>query len=290
MNSNNNNYNQFQNENYIISNQQNNNMERNINNGNNEYTRKELYSNGFNMISPSPSQIRIEEKERKKILLNNIQSQINLTKKNKLEELKKKQEEDAKYLKDMVVSYPFGRGGGGAPIRDKSGNIITNRRALISDPKYNLAQINVDDDYYEVWDKEKRIGRYYKNNNSNSQQFGNSTQNLVGMNIYNNQGGGFNYQNFSHTQQIEGRPYSTNIRLMNNNNYNNSQALDNYFQENNNNKNNTFFNTLQRPNTQTISLTYDNYEVMDRDQLRQMKENYRQDLLNQMKDNENKKL
>ena len=58
----------------------------------------------------------------------------------------------------MIVSYPFGRGSGGAPIRDKSGNIVTSRRALISDPKYNLAQINVDDDYYDIWDKEKRIG------------------------------------------------------------------------------------------------------------------------------------
>ena len=286
-NNNNNNYNQ----NYNVNDQQNNfNNDPNINNGMNDYVRKELSSHGMNNLrSPSPRQIRMEEQERKKILLNNIQSQINLTKKSKLEELKKRQEEDAKYLKDMVVCFPFGRGGGGAPIRDKSGNIITNRRALISDPKYNLAQINVDDDYYEVWDKEKRIGRYYRNNGNNNnnfnnnQQLSNTAQNFGGMDMNNN-------QNFYDPQQNVGRPYSTNPRLMNNNNYNNYNNGGNYSMQDNNNMNNgqQFFNTMQRPNT--ISLTYDNYEVMDKDQQRQVKANYRNDLLNQMKENENKKL
>ena len=297
----NNNYSQTLNQNY---NNNINNNEQNINNGMNEYVKKELSSYGLNLRSPSPRQIRIEEQERKKMLLNNIQSQINLTKKTKLEELRKRQEEDAKYLKDMVISFPFGRGGGGAPIRDKSGNIITNRRALISDPKYNLAQINVDDDYYEVWDKEKRIGRYYRNssqmdvnkNNFNGQQLNSTAQNFGGMNM-NNQGVN-NNQEFYNLQQNSGRPYSTNPRLMNNNpNYNNGKMMDyNLQQDNNMNMNNNysnnqqFFNTLQRPNTRTISLTYDNYETMDRDQQRQVKENYRQDLLIQMKENENKKL
>ena len=54
----------------------------------------------------------------------------------------------------MVIFYPFGRGGGGAPNRDKSGNINANRRGLISNPKYNFASINVDDDYDDVWNKE----------------------------------------------------------------------------------------------------------------------------------------
>ena len=297
----NNNYNQTLNQNY---NNNINNNEQNINNGMNEYVKKELSSYGLNLRSPSPRQIRIEEQERKKMLLNNIQSQINLTKKTKLEELRKRQEEDAKYLKDMVISFPFGRGGGGAPIRDKSGNIITNRRALISDPKYNLAQINVDDDYYEVWDKEKRIGRYYRNNsqmdvnknNFNGQQLNSTAQNFGGMNM-NNQGVN-NNQDFYNLQQNSERPYSTNPRLMNNNpNYSNGTMIDyNLQQDNNMNMNNNysnnqqFFNTLQRPNTRTISLTYDNYETMDRDQQRQVKENYRQDLLIQMKENENKKL
>ena len=261
ININNNKYAQFQNQNYNLNNQ------------------KEIDNGRLSFHSPSPNQIRFEEQERKKILLNNIQSQINLTKKTKLEELKKRQEEDAKYLKDMVVSYPFGRGGGGAPIRDKSGNIVTNRIALISDPKYNLSKINIDDDYYDVWDKEKRIGRYYRNNISYNQQFGNPAKNSNG-NLNNN-------QDFYNTQQIVGRPYSTNPRIMNNNDYSNSQMMDNYYPENNNQNNKQFFNTLQRPNTQTISLTYDNFEVMDRDKF---KENYRQDLLNQIKENENKKL
>ena len=302
MNINNDNYNQNINQNY--NNMNNNNNGQNINNGMNEYVRKELSSHGLNLRSPSPSQIRREEQERKKMLLNNIQSQINLTKKTKLEELRKRQEEDAKYLKDMVVCFPFGRGGGGAPIRDKSGNIVTNRRALISDPKYNLAQINVDDDYYDVWDKEKRIGRYYRNNaqmngnnnnnyNNNNQQLSNTAQNFGGINM-NNQGE-YNNQDFYDFQQNYGRPYSTNPRVMNNNyNYSNGQMMDYNQQDYNSNNhfsnNQQFSNTLRSPNTRTISLTYDNYEVMDRDQQKQVKENYRQDLLNQMKENENKKL
>ena len=284
MNINNDNYNQPLNQNYNMNNNQQSYNEQNINSGMNEYVRKELSSHGLNLRSPSPRQIRIEEQERKKMLLNNIQSQINLTKKTKLEELRKRQEEDAKYLKDMVVSYPFGRGGGGAPIRDKSGNIVTSRRALISDPKYNLAQINVDDDYYDFWDKEKRIGRYYKNNSqyngnnnfgNNNIPLNNTAQNFGGMN--NNQGQ-FDDPNY-------GRPYSTNPRLMNNN-----YPQQDYNNMNNYQNNQQFFNTLQRPNTQNISLTYDNYEGIDKDQQRQMKANYRQDLLNQMKENENKKL
>ena len=295
-----------------------------------------------NFRSPSPREIRMAEQEKKKMLLNNIQSQINLNKQNKLEQMNKNREEDAKYLRDMMVHFPFGRGGGGAPIRDKSGNIVTNRRALISDPKYNLASINVDDDYYEVWNKEKRIGRYYKNNNNDinnnninnnnnyNQQLSNTGNNFRGMQ-YNNNNNNNNYQNpynnnnqnyfnenNNNFQQNMGRPYSTNPRYMNNNNnmnnnfnnnYNNGQNMDYYpEQENNmypaqdnnniNNNNNNgyqnnpqFINTLQRPNTQTISLTYDNFEVMNNEQQRQMKENYRQDLLNQIQENlERKKL
>ena len=133
--------------------------------------------------------------DRKKTLLENIQAQINLKKRTKLEELNKRKQEDAKYLQDMVIFYPFGRGGGGAPNRDKSGNVITYRRALISDPKYNFASINVDDDYDEVWNREKRIGRFYKNTqdfsnknnfrNNNIQENENIPQNNYQNNNYN---------------------------------------------------------------------------------------------------------
>ena len=290
-------------------NYRNDNFGNNINQGMNEYSKNEVSSRGnINFRSPSPRQIRKEEKERKKMLLNNIQSQINLTRQTKLEQMKKNKEEDAKYLKDMMVYYPFGRGGGGAPIRDKSGNIITNRRALISDNKYNLASINVDDDYYEVWDKEKRIGRFYNNNNNiNNAQYNNNNYNQQLSNTGNNfRNMDYNNQNqniYNNPQQNYGRPYSTNPRIMNNNNnfnnYNNQQNMNYYpeqennyqMQENNNYQNNNpqFFNTMQRPNTQTISLTYDNYELGDNEQQRQIKENYRQDLLNQIEENKNKK-
>ena len=274
------------------------------------------FNNSFR--SPSPRQIRMEELEKKKTLLNNIQSQINLTRQNKMEQMNKNKEEDAKYLRDMMVYYPFGKGGGGAPIRDKSGNIVTNRRSLISDVKYNLASINVDDDYYEVYDKEKRIGRYYNygnnnvnnNNNNYNQQLSNTGNNFRGMNYnnnnnmqdpYSNQNENF-YNNDNFQQMNNGRPYSTNPRYMNNNNlnnynYNNPPNMDYYPEQQNNNyqiqdniaQNPQYFNTLQRPNTKTISLTYDNYEVNNNEQQMQIKENYRQDLLRQIKENEEKK-
>ena len=275
------------------------------------------FNNSFR--SPSPRQIRMEELEKKKTLLNNIQSQINLTRQNKMEQMNKNKEEDAKYLRDMMVYYPFGKGGGGAPIRDKSGNIVTNRRSLISDVKYNLASINVDDDYYEVYDKEKRIGRYYNygnnnvnnNNNNYNQQLSNTGNNFRGMNYnnnnnnmqdpYSNQNQNF-YNNDNFQQMNNGRPYSTNPRYMNNNNmnnynYNNPPNMDYYPEQQNNNyqmqdniaQNPQYFNTLQRPNTKTISLTYDNYEVNNNEQQMQIKENYRQDLLRQIKENEEKK-
>ena len=340
-NNNNNNFNKNNNygmnENFQGQNQQNFSNTYNNNNYNQLMNNSQGINQNNNFRSPSPREIRMAEQEKKKMLLNNIQSQINLNKQTKLEQMNKNKEEDAKYLRDMMVHFPFGRGGGGAPIRDKSGNIITNRRALISDPKYNLASINVDDDYYEVWNKEKRIGRYYKNNNNdinnnnmnnnnnNNQQLSNTVKNFRGMQYNNNN----NYQNNNNNnnqnyfnennnfQQNMGRPYSTNPRLMNNNNninnnfnnnYNNGQNMDYYpEQENNmypmqdNNMNNInnngyqnnpqFINTLQRPNTQTISLTYDNFEVMNNEQQRQIKENYRQDLLNQIQENiERKKL
>ena len=300
---------------------------------NNNFSQSMNQANNYRSLSPR--QIRLEEQEKKKVLLNNIQSQINLNRQTKLEQMNKNREEDAKYLRDMMVHFPFGRGGGGAPIRDKSGNIITNRRALISDPKYNLASINVDDDYYEVWNKEKRIGRYYNNNNNDinnnmngnnnySQQLSNTAKNFRGMQYNNNNNNNNNYQdpyynnnqNYfnenNNYQQNMGRPYSTNPRIMNNNNNfnnynnnynNNGQNMDYYPEEennlyqnqnnniNNNNyqNNNQFANTLQRPNTQTISLTYDNFEVMNNEQQRQIKENYRQDLLDQIKEREERK-
>ena len=174
--------------------------------------------------------IRLGEIERKKILLDNIQSQISLRKKTKLEELKQRQEEDAQYLKDMIIRYPFGRGGGGAPIRDKSGKILTYRRNLISNPKYNQAPINVDDDYDEVWGKEKRIGRFYVNGNQN----------------INNEG---NLNNISNEEDTT-RPFSTNPRI--NSIKNNNLNFENFQNQNNGMENNI--------NNRPLKLTY-NYST-----------------------------
>ena len=182
----------------------------------------ETNTNNFNVNSllnsgkiSTVDSIRLGEIERKKILLDNIQSQISLRKKTKLEELKQRQEEDAQYLKDMIIRYPFGRGGGGAPIRDKSGKILTHRRNLISNLKYNQAPINVDDDYDEVWGKEKRIGRLYVNGNQNINNDGNIN------NISNEEG--------------TMRPFSTNPRI--NSIKNSNLNFENYQNQNNGNEN-----------------------------------------------------
>ena len=229
MNNNNNNIMEENYENNNIPNNQNNNnlyKSQDINIGLNEWVRNDLVARGLHVRRSvvSPRSIRMSQLDRKKTLLENIQAQINLKKRNKLEELNKRKQEDAKYLQDMVIFYPFGRGGGGAPNRDKSGNVIAYRRALISDPKYNFASINVDDDYDEVWNKEKRIGRFYKNamepiNNNN-----------ININNENNQNQDFNNNLRSTPQYIQSnpRPYSTFIRTpsMNSNpNFNNQISL-----------------------------------------------------------------
>ena len=223
---NNNNIVEEKTENINISNNQNGNnlyKSQDINTGLNEWVRNDLVSRGLHIRRSvtSPRSIRMSQMDKKKTLLDNIQAQINLKKRTKLEELNKRKQEDAKYLQDMVIFYPFGRGGGGAPNRDKSGNIIANRRALISDPKYNFASINVDDDYDEVWNKEKRIGRFYKNpkefniNNNNN-------DNYIDNNQYPNQN--FDYNNNPQYLPNANRPFSTYIRtpyVNNNPNFNN---------------------------------------------------------------------
>lgn len=232
---NNMNSNNFNNNNSLNTGQNNMLKNQDINIDLNEYVREGLESRGLHIRTSSPRSIKLEEMERKKSLLNNIQTQINLTKRSKLDELKRRQEEDAQYLKDMVVCYPFGRGGGGAPNRDKSGNILTYRRALISDPKYNFASINVDDDYNEVWGREKRIGRFYKNNtefsnsnnnisNNNNSDSVNYCQTVPNTPSYNNNNNfvSNNYDNNSdfYNQLPNNRPYSTNPRHNNNQDYN----------------------------------------------------------------------
>ena len=202
------------------------NTSQDINKDLNKYIREGLESRGLNLRTQSPRSIKMAEMERKKSLLNNIQTQINLTKRTKLEELKKRQEEDAQYLKDMVVCYPFGRGGGGAPNRDKSGNVIANRRALISDPKYNFASINVDDDYNEVWRREKRIGRFYRNSSEFLNTYNNINNNLQNNETVQNAASYNNNNNndFYNQPVNNNRPYSTNPQQMNNqdnNNFNN---------------------------------------------------------------------
>ena len=207
----------------IPSNQNENNIykSQDINIGLNEWVRNDLESRGLHVgRSVSPRSIRMSQMDKKKTLLENIQAQINLKKRSKLEELNKRKQEDAKYLQDMVIFYPFGRGGGGAPNRDKSGNINANRRGLISNPKYNFASINVDDDYDDVWNKEKRIGRFYKNSNEFS-NINNNINNEENISYTPQKNNNYNFQ-----QMNNNRPFSTYPRQMNLNNnpgFNNNQ-------------------------------------------------------------------
>ena len=249
-NMNNNNLNLSQN---LNNNNNNNNMMRSqdINVDLNEYVRTGLESRGLHVgRTQSPRSIKLAEMERKKSLLNNIQTQINLTKRTKLEELKKRQEEDAQYLKDMVVCYPFGRGGGGAPNRDKSGNVIANRRNLISDPKYNFASINIDDDYNEVWGREKRIGRFYKN--SSDIQNNNNINNIQ------------NDNNINYSETIPSTPLNNN-NYVNNDFYNQQPII-----------NNRPFSTIPRQN-----MIPRNYNTISNDLLYKMKEEENKRLLEQ---------
>ena len=179
----NNNYPNNQNINYSYSpNEYNgyNNFNNSINQEMNNYFRTELKSRGINLTRGNSIQnIREQERERKKALRDNIESQIALSKQTKLEELMRKRKEDEQYLKDMEICFPFGRGGGGAPVRDKNGSVVATRRALISDPKYNLVQINVDDDYYDVWGRDKKFGLVINKNNN----FGNNARSVSARNI-----------------------------------------------------------------------------------------------------------
>ena len=225
-----------------------------INQGLNNYVRENLQSRGLHVgrIS-SPRSIKMNERERKKYLLNNIQNQINLTKMTKLEELKKRKEEDEKYLKDMIVNYPFGRGGGGAPNRDKAGNILTYRRALISDPKYNFASINIDDDYNEVWGKEKRIGRLFRNANSPDLNNNNNNNNNPNTPIYNNDN---NNEFYNQPQIHNNRPYSTNPRQNVGYNYNvfNQEMIPRRYENLNNSYNDLLYRMKEEENKKILEL------------------------------------
>lgn len=113
-----------------------------------------LHSNNYNN-SPNSSLGKQEESIRKKMLLENIQEQMLMHSENNKNNKQKKYQDDLAYLNNIKNYYPFGRGGAGAPNRDKNGNVITNRRRLISDPKYQHYNIQYNDDYDEVWNSSK---------------------------------------------------------------------------------------------------------------------------------------
>jgi len=200
----------------------NNNLKESNNIENNNDVNNNKISNPYNSFNyntrriSSTIDIKADERRRKKILLNNIQAQINLRKKTKLEELEKEKEEDKKYLKEMFEQYPFGRGGGGAPVRNKKGEVVAFRRNLISDYKYNQFGINVDDDFDEIRGKRKNNvdNNINLNNRYTPYQRPFSTINVNNNNIFSNN----NNYNMSSSYDF-------------NNNYNYNNDLDNKIYE-----------------------------------------------------------
>jgi hypothetical protein len=165
-----------------------------------------------------------ESNERKRMLLNNIQQQMLLNRNTKINELERKRREDEKYLRDIESSYPFGKGGAGAPMRDKLGNIITNRRALISDPKYFHISTKIDDDFHEV--------------NRNGGNISNRGENFMPHGIQQNHV----YQNYNHIPNINaraqsGRNSNSNFNKISNDIYPNQQSPNESSYQNNNNNN-----------------------------------------------------
>jgi len=217
----------------------NNNLKESNNIENNNDINNNKISNPYNSFNYNTSRIsstidiKADERRRKKILLNNIQAQINLRKKTKLEELQKEKEEDKKYLKEMFEQYPFGRSGGGAPVRNKKGEVVAVRRNLISDYKYNQFGINVDDDFDEIRGKRK-----------------NNVDNNINLN-----------NRYTPYQ----RPFSTinvnnnNSNFNSNNNYNMSSSYD--FNNNNYNYNNDLDNKIYERRMKMLQLQKEKEEI-----------------------------
>ena len=289
----------------ILSNQNENNLNKNqdINIGLNDWVRNDLESRGLHIgRSISPRSIRMLQLDKKKTLLENIKAQINMKKKTKLEELNKRKQEDAKYLQDMVIFYPFGRGGGGAPNRDKSGNVLTYRRALISDPKYNFASINVDDDYDDVWNREKRIGRFYRNSPESFNQ--NNNENYIQNNplqMNDNENGNNNIQNNyipnNDYNPINNRPYRlSKSMVMDNNqepyNYNNQFRMSRRTPNNNRNRNeiNAYNELLLKLREQNELLKRQLEEERENDRLRKEKEKEEEEEQKNLKELKEKRL
>ena len=223
-NNNENSSNNISNENNIVNNNNLNENDKNIENNNDIKNNKistpyNSYNYNTSRIS-STIDIKADERRRKKILLNNIQAQINLRKKTKLEELEKEKEEDKKYLKEMFEQYPFGRGGGGAPVRNKKGEVVAFRRNLISDYKYNQSGINIDDDFDEVWGKRKNNNNVDNNNINLNNRYNPNNRPFSTINLNSNNNNNFSNNNYN---------MSSSYDFNNSNNYNND--LDNKIYE-----------------------------------------------------------
>ena len=299
-----------------------------INRDMNNYFRSLLKSRGVHLSRGNSYQdIKEEENNRKKVYMENIKNQISLLKQSKLKELKKRENEDKQYLKDMINSYPFGRGGAGAPIRDKNGNVVAALRNLVTDPKYNLIQINVDDDYYDVWDKDKRYGLVnfrnkgyngFINNFAKSMNFDNvnNRNDYFSQNLNNNNNrplstnpnrNYFNTINGNLNNNINQNNMNMNFSFNNNNgrfidveNNNNLNYMNSINYNNGNNQMNNLNVINEIPNQENqfyensnirnadLNISYDNYELTNETK-RTTQQLYSDFLQNQIREKERKK-
>ena len=276
-----------------------------VNNGFKNYMTNNLNDNGMN---------KQQDVAHKQNLINNVLTHINLIKPSKFQQLLKKRQEEQKYLQEMENCFPFGRGGGGAPIRDKNGFVVAARRAFISNPKYNLMQLNVEDDYYDVWDKgafKNKLTRQNSNNMNTISYDGSYNSNNVFINTAQR----------SLSQKVLGNYNNTNNPLSNSFNcINNSQQ--HYVNDNcncncncncnitptmneqlqccncgaidmntNQQSQNINYNNSINSNTNNIqpelTLSYDNYEINSY-QKQLMKNSYKNDLLAQIQEKRNR--
>lgn len=144
-----------------------------------------------------------EEQMRKRIYLDSIQQQMIKRQDNQYKSKQDKYYNDQKYLQSLQSNYPFGRGGAGAPNRDKEGNIITTRRRLISDPKYQHYNIYVNDDYNDVWNLPKPGVMRFVNERATPYN-----QAMTAMSSMNNQSTVVNNDNYGHGGFVKGENLS----------------------------------------------------------------------------------
>jgi hypothetical protein len=172
--------------------------------------------------------------------------------------------------------------------------LITSRRGLISNSKYQHQNVNIDDDYNEVWGRGNRVGLMNfvnKNNQIMNNYDYKPIQNLNNYEITRPNGmqrslSGHPGRYVNNNQPIYPNNYpsdDTFINMQSNHNIIDNQNF-NYDNTLPNGINNQLYNTSMNNHTNSvdINLTYKNIDADDEN--RKKKEDYGRSLLNQMEE------